>query len=127
MPLTSGAYDWFKDRGKRWELRTYGRTYTERTVIPGRSVELRRGYGGESLWGVILQRCVANSLDEIFQTVDFQSVVPVAATLDEAKQIVEDLLGVRQRYIAFEISIQTGAGTRAHSPVENAREVEPSQ
>lgn len=51
VPLNKEPFEDFKSKGKTYELRSYGRNFTEKFVYKGRDVELRKGYSGESLWG----------------------------------------------------------------------------
>ncbi|MGA8142571.1 MAG: hypothetical protein WB987_01645 [Candidatus Acidiferrales bacterium] len=95
MPLSKEPYRWFAEGLKQWELRKYGRQYTERHVRVGRKVELRRGYSTrESLWGVITEIVLAPNLHDFFAKVDYKIVVPVATSEKEAIQIAEKILRI---------------------------------
>jgi hypothetical protein len=103
LPLKRQAFNWFKSGEKDWELRGYGRSYQPHHLKPGTRVELRNGYRGESLWGVIGKCYVAESLDAIFERIDFRRIIPSATNTDEAKKIAVGILGSKTHYIAFEV------------------------
>ena len=44
IPLSTAPYNWFESGIKMWELRRYGRQYTERNIEKNKIVELRCGY-----------------------------------------------------------------------------------
>lgn len=96
VPLATAPFEWFRSGGKRWELRRYGRQYTERNVVPGREVELRRGYQsqGDALWGTVTQTVEAKSIFEFFNQVPYELVIPIARDRSEATQIAGSILGV---------------------------------
>jgi hypothetical protein len=105
VPLKSIAFDWFKSGGKRWELRRYGRAYTSKQLVRGRPVELRRGYCGESLWGVIGDSVIGSSLNDILDVVDFRLIVPAAQSREDACGIVQSLfVNAEAGYVAFEVT-----------------------
>ena len=103
VPLSKDAFYDFRDRGKAVEIRKYGRNFTEKTVFPGRAVELRLGYSGnESIWGVIGQ-VVIGSMELIFEEFELHRVEPRFTSVDEAIKDNIDLLGSAEKEIAFEI------------------------
>ncbi len=108
VPLASEPFDWFADGSKRWELRRYGRQYTEKHLRVGRRVELRRGYGhGRSLWGVITRVHRAPSLEDFLRTVDYREVLPTAESMDAARQRASEILRTSgtDAVIGFEIRL----------------------
>jgi len=102
VPLTTAAYEDFCDQGKRWEVRALGRQYTPSQLVSGRAVELRKGYSGESLWGVIGQVRVG-ALEDVLASLPLKEVEPRAASLEEAIAENRAMLGRKERYIAFEV------------------------
>lgn len=94
VPLSSEPFRWFESGKKRWELRRYGRQYTERNIVPGQTIELRRGYQARagSLWGTITDVVYAPSLDIFFDLVPFKEVVPLCVSRDEAILIASEIL-----------------------------------
>ena len=111
VPLSSQPYLWFKSGRKKWELRKYGRQYTDKYVYVGRLVELRRGYsdGKQALWGIIEQIEYAQDLSDFFNKVDFSEVIPVALSLEDAISQTALLLRIHprepQRMIGFKVKI----------------------
>lgn len=98
VPLAKEPFVWFEKGHKQWELRRYGRQYTERQVRAGREVELRHGYSShQSLWGVITDTMRAKSVRDFFAHVDYETVIPTAASQDEAIRIAERILRIPER------------------------------
>lgn len=107
VPLVTEAFDWFKSGEKEWELRGYGGQWTEKHLRPGRRVELRKGYSSpDRIWGKLTEVVAADSIQEMYDKVPFKKVVPVAKTKAEAIQIANHIMGKKERYIAFRVSIQ---------------------
>jgi len=111
VPLSTEPFVWFKEGRKKWELRKYGRQYTEKHVHPGRPVELRCGYGARNnaLWGTIVAVKKTRGLKEFFSLVPFASVIPKARTQPEAERIVREILRLSsddsETLIGFEVEL----------------------
>lgn len=54
VPVTSEVFGWWASGRKTWELRRAAPRWSPTHVYDGRSVEIRRGYSGDSLWGRIV-------------------------------------------------------------------------
>jgi ASC-1-like (ASCH) protein len=95
VPLANAPFRWFASGNKRWELRRRGRQYTQKHLIPGRRVELRRGYSDKTaaLWGNITEVREADNLSQFFDAVDFREVMPEAASRAEAMKTAAEILG----------------------------------
>ncbi len=112
VPLSAEPYEWFKTGQKKWELRKYGRQYTEKNVRPGRRVELRRGYSdsGRALWGTILAVKHEQDIAEFFKWVPFEDVIPTANSLTEAIAVVEKILNLDSSYpepvLGFQVALE---------------------
>ncbi len=102
VPLKTGPFEWFESGEKRFELRRYGRRWTDKHVYPGREVELRKGYSGKSIWGSI-GKVIVGDLDKIFFEVDFKLINPTVPTVEDIIKRTLDLLGPSDKYIAFEV------------------------
>jgi ASC-1-like (ASCH) protein len=105
VPLSKEPFDWFRSGQKRWELRRYGRQYTERHVYVGRCVEFRYGYSGtDALWGEICNVILADGIFDFYKKVSFVQVIPVAGSLDDAISITRQILRLHGdvRLIGFE-------------------------
>ena len=102
VPLASGPFNWFLSGRKLWELRRYGRQYTERNVRVGRFVELRKGYNShETIWGKVAEIINANSINEFFEKVPFNYVIPIAQSTNDAIEIASNILGKDKDNSAF--------------------------
>lgn len=102
LPLCTAPYEDFKYRGKSWEVRALARQYTPKNLIEGREIELRKGYSGESLWGVIGEHRTG-SLEDIFAEIPLEEIEPQAASVVGAIAENRALLGEQGAYIAFEV------------------------
>lgn len=113
VPLAKDPFDWFQSGKKEWEIRFWGRQYTDRHVYIGRRVELRRGYSDPdaSIWGFIADVKVAESLCELFNEVDFARAIPSAKSEFEAITICANILRVDVKHltkvIAFRIKVDS--------------------
>ena len=65
----------------------------ESLLFLGREVELRRGYSGESLWGIIGDVRESNGLSELIGLVGARKVIPIASSSHEATQIARSIVG----------------------------------
>jgi hypothetical protein len=112
VPLSSEPYAWFASGSKQWELRKYGRQYTEKHVYPGRRVELRRGYSDKShsLWGTIDLIINASDLQNFFEQVPYEEVIPIASSQENAILQVSSILNIQpyqfQHLIGFRVIIE---------------------
>lgn len=85
VPLASLAYSWFASGDKQWEVRRLGRGFSLNHVRVGRRVELRRGYSTpDSIWGTISQVVTAESLEDLYQKINFAEAIPSAVDVGEA-------------------------------------------
>lgn len=111
VPLSAEPYAWFKSGQKRWELRKYGRQYTEKYVRPNRKVELRHGYSdpNQALWGTIISFRITEDLKNFFDRVPYEQVIPIAQNLDDAIAISKKILQIAEDkpvpIIGFEVSL----------------------
>jgi hypothetical protein len=99
VPLATEPYRWFREGSKHWELRRNARQYSDRHVVCGRRVELRRGYSSrrDALWGTIEQVALAPSIAKFFKQVPFQQVMPTARTEEEAIAMAGTILRIDAR------------------------------
>lgn len=107
VPLATQPFRWFQSGNKQWELRRYGRQYTETHLTPGRRVELRRGYGNpkEALWGTLLEQHRAGSVEEFFDKVPYEQVIPAAESRSHAERLAREILGGGFDVIGFRVKI----------------------
>ncbi len=102
VPLTTQAFEDFSLRGKKVEVRKVMPNFSPKTVYEGRPVELRKGYSGESMWGVI-GTVVIGTLSDVIRAFPLKEVEPRFSTYEEAIQDNQELLGIASAYIAFHI------------------------
>ena len=104
VPLNSEPFEDFNNSSKTYEVRGYGRQYTKKYVYLGRDVELRKGYNGSSLWGKIGDVEVG-TIDDILHKIRWKKIIPKARSKEEAIKQINKILGVKDKYIAFEVII----------------------
>lgn len=104
-PLESRHYRNFESGGKTWELRGINHQFNETTVVPGRIVELRRGYStNDSLWGVITDVETFDSLNAVPDTIPVEQIHP-GANRDEFLRSARQIIGEYDEFIAFHVDI----------------------
>jgi len=111
VPLATEPFVWFESGNKSWELRKYGRQFTEKTVYEGRRVELRCGYSdpNRSIWGTISKVEKSKTIEDFFTEIDFSIVIPVAQSNFHAIQIAKTILGINDNnefiFLGFEVRL----------------------
>jgi ASC-1-like (ASCH) protein len=118
VPLATEPFRWFASGRKQWELRRLGRQYTPKHVMPGRRVELRKGYVDKSaaLWGTVTEICEADGITEFFDVVDFREVIPEAADRQEAEETAARILGSESApVIGFRVDVDPVTELPLHS------------
>lgn len=108
VPLAKEPFLWFSQDIKCWELRKYGRQYTEKNVYINRLVELRLGYNSsQSIWGKIAEVYIFNTLEELFNSIDIKQVLPKTRDIKEAIYFAKRILRIQNefdtQYIIFRI------------------------
>lgn len=103
VPLNTEPYRWYEAGDKDIELRGVDARFNPDTVRSGRRVELRRGYStDDSLWGeigdVLFVHWLGWLAPEVWPRID-----PETETREAFERRVHDLLGTRERYVAFEV------------------------
>jgi hypothetical protein len=107
VPISREPFHWFDSGEKLWELRRYGRQYTEKYIRTGRKVELRRGYKSEhALWGRVGKIVISDTLAGIFTTIPYKQIIPTAYSLENAIEIALQFVGPTSTLlIAFEVKL----------------------
>ena len=98
VPLKSLWFDLFKKGEKKWELRGINNNFNVKTIIKRRKVELRKGYNGESLFGVISECLTINNIEEIPSDI-YSEVIPL--DIQNAGVIREFIDYYTSRYESF--------------------------
>lgn len=105
VPLSTEPYRWFEDGSKSWELRRERGAFSEKHLVKGRLVELRRGYSTrDSLYGSIGSVIGGNDIRSVLEAAGFSRVIPHAASLDDAEAAAMSILGPEPGpFVAFEV------------------------
>jgi ASC-1-like (ASCH) protein len=112
VPLKSEPFSWFLSGAKLWELRRQSGQYKniERLRL-GRKVELRRGYGNpkDALWGKIVAVISADNLEDFFDRVQFEDVIPTVSSRAEAIRVATRILRLDQesdtKVVGFKVEV----------------------
>jgi hypothetical protein len=118
VPLASGPFRWFASGRKDWELRRLGRQYTPKHLVPGRRVELRKGYSDKAatVWGTLAEIIEAQGIAQFFDEVDFRKVIPDASDRDEALRTAAQILGSEKApVIGFRVDVDPASELPLHS------------
>lgn len=114
LPLARDPYHWFKNSNKQWELRRSRGRFNLKQIYLERRVELRYGYGTSQppLWGQIIEIKEFTSIKEVFQYINPQNIIPIAASANEAEKIAAKIIGIdpnsKVPLIAFRIKLDSG-------------------
>lgn len=103
VPLKSEFFDSFERGEKKWELRGINSRFNTDRVEPGREVELRKGYNGKSLWGVIEEVKTFGSIEKVAEDIDYNQINPESEDREEFNASVEELLSNYDEFIAFRV------------------------
>ncbi len=115
VPLSSEPYTWFESGKKEWELRRYGRQYTDNNIKVGRLVELRQGYSNpeNALWGIIVDSKICDTLSDVFGSINYKKILPTAENQEKANESAADILNLGKhtdsKFIAFKVKIVSQA------------------
>jgi hypothetical protein len=106
--LTTEPFIDFEKRGKKYEVRAYGRNgFTEVNIYTGRRVELRKAWNRGSLWGNV-GKVLVGSIDDIFDSLgDYKLAEPRASSKEEAILDDKAMLKNPNKYIVFEVLLDS--------------------
>lgn len=105
VPLSREPFEWFSSQGKQWEIRRNKGSFRADRLTPGRRVELRRGYTGDSLWGTLAETVSASSAAGLFDAICYKTAVPAASSQSEAIAFVDELLTENDGLVAFRVEL----------------------
>jgi hypothetical protein len=105
LPLDTKWYQLFREGKKHWELRGINDIFNTKTIKEGRTVELRRGYQSDPLWGVITERMVVNSFKEIPSTIFDETIPPDVRNDPGVMTFVKNYKNKYGKFILFKIRI----------------------
>src|SRR5688572_9421736 len=87
LPLTSQAFEWY-NLDKNVEIRKYKGRFKNVLTRNYELAELRKGYSGESIYASITNVVVFGNSRELFDSIDYKRVIPVATSRQEAEKMV---------------------------------------
>lgn len=105
LPLDERWYQLFSEGKKNWELRGINGVFNTRNIKEGRTVELRRGYQANPLWGIITERLVVDSLSEIPSRIFDETIPPAIRNDPDVKDFLESYRHKYNQFILFKIKI----------------------
>jgi hypothetical protein len=105
LPLDEKWYQLFREGKKKWELRGINDIFNTKTIKEGRTVELRRGYQSNPLWGIITERLVVNSFKEIPSAIFEETIPPVVRNDPDIMAFVKSYKDKYDNFILFKIRI----------------------
>ena len=105
LPLDEKWYQLFREGKKKWELRGINDIFNTRTIKEGRTVELRRGYQSDPLWGIITERLVVNSFKEIPSTIFDKTIPPAVRNDPDVMAFIKNYKDKYNKFILFKIRI----------------------
>jgi len=105
LPLDERWYNLFREGKKHWELRGVNDIYNFKTIKEGRTVELRRGYQSDPLWGIIKERLEVRSFEEI-PSIILNETIPIPARNDpDVKSFLDEYKKKYDKFILFKIEL----------------------
>ncbi len=110
VPLSKEPFYWFMSGKKKWELRKNERQYTNKHVYKGRSVEFRMGYSSDEKYMANIKEVLeCNSLEEVFDKVNFKRIIPTAKNKNDAILTAKKILNPSEEnnFIVFRVEQDT--------------------
>lgn len=108
LPLNERWYNLYREGKKSWELRGVNDIFNFKTIKEGRTVELRRGYKSDPLWGIITERMEVNSVDEIPSMIFDETIPNLVRDDPEVKAFLRQYAQKYNKFILFRIRIIEG-------------------
>ena len=105
LPLDEKWYQLFRKGKKKWELRGISNIFNTKTIKDGRTVEIRRGYNSDSLWGTINDIMIVNSLNDIPEVVLDETIPPEVRNDPEIVTFLKEYEEKYDKFILFKINI----------------------
>ena len=79
-----------------------------KTIREGRTVELRRGYQSDPLWGIITERMIVNSFKEIPSTIFDETIPPNVRNDPDVTAFIKNYNDKYDKFILFKTRIVEG-------------------
>ena len=108
IPLDERWYQLFLSGEKEWEMRGANGLFNSRSVRKGRTVEIRRGYKDNPIWGIIIDRLIVKSIDEIPKEIYDKTIPPSVQNNPDVIDFVQSYVKKFDKLILFKIRIKEG-------------------
>lgn len=106
IPLDERWYQLFISGEKQWEMRGVNGLFNSRSVRKGRTIEIRRGYKDNPIWGIIIDRLIVKSIDEIPKEIYDKTIPPSVQNNPEVIDFVQSYVKKFDKLILFKICIK---------------------
>lgn len=106
IPLDERWYQLFLSGEKEWEMRGFNGVFNSKNVKKGRTVELRRGYKDNPIWGIITDRLIIKSLNEIPKEIYDKTIPPSVQNDPKVIDFVQDYVKKYEKLILFKIQLK---------------------
>jgi hypothetical protein len=106
LPLNKIWYELFSNGQKEWEVRGINDIFNQRTVELGRTVEIRKGYQLNPIWGIIKDKLVVDSMEKIPKTIYDKTVPPSVQENPEVVNFIKEYKDKYKEFILFKIQIE---------------------
>ncbi|MCK4798232.1 MAG: hypothetical protein KAT05_12690 [Spirochaetes bacterium] len=104
VPLDDRWYQLFLKGQKEWEMRGINGVFNSKSVKKGRTVEIRRGYQYDPLWGIISDVMIVKSLDEIPKSIFDKTIPPTVQNNPDVFDFVQSYIKKYDKLILFRIT-----------------------
>lgn len=106
VPLNNRWHRLFLNGEKEWEMRGFNGGFNSKTVKKGRTVELRRGYQHDSIWGTISDVLIVKSIKEIPKSIYDKTIPPSVQDNPKVIDFVQNYEKKYDKFILFRIQIK---------------------
>lgn len=104
LPVNKEVFLWYS-MGKAWEVRNLKGRFNKKNISIDKTIEIRMGYNGESLWGKIEDVKTFGSYNYLFEIISYKKVLPSCDSLEEAMDIMASYTNTSQNLIAIQIKL----------------------
>ena len=66
-------------------------------------MELRKGYSGETLFGVIAEILIITNIQELFEKIDYKLIIPTAKSIEDTQISLDHYIQGVEKIISFKI------------------------
>ncbi len=87
-------------------MRGFNGVFNSKNVKKGRTVELRRGYKDNPIWGIITDRLIIKSLNEIPKEIYDKTIPPSVQNDPKVIDFVQDYVKKYEKLILFKIQLK---------------------